>query len=222
MRQCDRTRWQCLQGRYGQYPCPIGHLELDHRGIKQRIRPMGSFKSVESAKRFCRVHEEVRNFLWPCSRRSEVIPLAQRRLFYTAITRVLLCSLAAAWEHRVTLRPQQLLLGSRSDTTLLLPPRLSLLVQSHAEQRSSKNITGRILPWRRTVGLFQACGEALLTLGHCCRLTPCLNNTRLLAPGLHTLGIHIASSKERKGMEHREHQGRERQGYKREEDYGRQ
>jgi putative transposase len=72
------------------------HLEQDHRGIKQRIRPMGSFKSVESAKRFCRVHDEVRNFLRPRSCRNEVISLAQRRLLYTARTRVLLTSLAAA------------------------------------------------------------------------------------------------------------------------------
>ena len=72
------------------------HLEQDHRGIKQRPRPMGGFKRVESAKRFCRVHDEVRNFLSPCSRRNESVSLAQRRLLYTARTRVLLTSLAAA------------------------------------------------------------------------------------------------------------------------------
>jgi putative transposase len=72
------------------------HLEQDHRGIKQRIRPMGGFKSVEAAKRFCRIHDEVRNFLRPRSRRNEVVSLAQRRLLYTARTRVLLTSLAAA------------------------------------------------------------------------------------------------------------------------------
>ena len=72
------------------------HLEQDHRGIKQRIESMGGFKSVESAKRFCRVHDEVRNFLRPRSRRNEVISLAQRRLLYTARTRILLTSLAVA------------------------------------------------------------------------------------------------------------------------------
>jgi transposase-like protein len=71
-------------------------LEQDHRGIKQRTRPMGGFKSVESAKRFCRVHDEVRNFLRPRSCRNEVVSLAQRRLLYTCRTRVLLTSLAAA------------------------------------------------------------------------------------------------------------------------------
>jgi putative transposase len=72
------------------------HLEQDHRGIKQRIRPMEGFKSIESAKRFCRVHDEVRNFLRPRSYRNEVLSLAQRRLLYTVRTRVLLTSLAAA------------------------------------------------------------------------------------------------------------------------------
>jgi putative transposase len=72
------------------------HLEQDHRGIKQRTRSMGGFKSVESAQRFCWVHDEVRNFLRPRSRRNEVVPLAQRRLLYTARIRVLLTSLAAA------------------------------------------------------------------------------------------------------------------------------
>jgi transposase-like protein len=76
--------------------CLNNHLEQDHRGIKQRIGPMDGFKSVESAKRFCCVHDEVRNFLRPRSRRNEVISLAQRRLVYTAHTRVLLTSLAAA------------------------------------------------------------------------------------------------------------------------------
>jgi putative transposase len=72
------------------------HLEQDHRGIKQRTWPMGSFKSVDSAKRFCRVYDEVRNFLRPRSCRNEVVSLAQRRLLHTARTRVLLTSLAAA------------------------------------------------------------------------------------------------------------------------------
>jgi putative transposase len=70
------------------------HLEQDHRGIKQRTRPMGGFQSVKSAQPFYLVYDEVRNFLRPCSRRKESISLAQRRLLYTARTRVLLTSLA--------------------------------------------------------------------------------------------------------------------------------
>ena len=72
------------------------HLEQDHRGIKQRIRPTGGFKSVESATRFCRAHDEVRNVLRPRSRRNEVVSLVQRRLLYTARTRVLRTSVATA------------------------------------------------------------------------------------------------------------------------------
>jgi putative transposase len=72
------------------------HWEQDHRGITQRTRPMGGFKSVESGQRFCRVHDEVRNFLRPRCQRNERVSLAQRRILYTARTRVLLTSLAAA------------------------------------------------------------------------------------------------------------------------------
>jgi hypothetical protein len=57
---------------------------------------MGGFKSVEAAQRFCRVHDEVRNFLRPRSYRNEVVSLARRRILYTARTRILLTSLAAA------------------------------------------------------------------------------------------------------------------------------
>jgi hypothetical protein len=57
---------------------------------------MGGFKSVEAAQRFYRVHDEVRNFLRPRSYRHEVVSLAQRRILYTARTRILLTSLAAA------------------------------------------------------------------------------------------------------------------------------
>ena len=38
-------------------------LEQDHRGIKGRCRPMLGFKSATSAKRYCRNHDELRNFL---------------------------------------------------------------------------------------------------------------------------------------------------------------
>ncbi len=57
---------------------------------------MGGFKSVASASRFCQAYDEVRNFLRPRSRRNEVVSLAQRWLAYTAHTRILLTSLAAA------------------------------------------------------------------------------------------------------------------------------
>ena len=46
--------------------------------------------------RFFRLHDEVRNFLRPRSTRNESVSLAQRRILYTARTRVLLTALAAA------------------------------------------------------------------------------------------------------------------------------
>jgi len=38
-------------------------LEQDHRGIKGRCRPMLGLKSTASATRYCRCHDELRNFL---------------------------------------------------------------------------------------------------------------------------------------------------------------
>jgi transposase-like protein len=46
------------------------HLEQDHRGIKQRTRPMVDQK-YRVGQRFCRVHDEVRNFLRARSQRNE-------------------------------------------------------------------------------------------------------------------------------------------------------
>ena len=54
-------------------------IEQDHRGIKGRYRPMRGFKSPESASRFCRGFDELRNHLQPCSRRSRTLPTNSRR-----------------------------------------------------------------------------------------------------------------------------------------------
>jgi putative transposase len=55
------------------------HVEQDHRGIKQRYRPMHGFKQGESAARFCRLFDEIRAFLRPQSRRNQAVSLQQRR-----------------------------------------------------------------------------------------------------------------------------------------------
>jgi putative transposase len=55
------------------------HLEQDHRGIKQRYRPMCGFKHGQSAARFCRLFDEIRAFLRPQSQRNQSLSLAQRR-----------------------------------------------------------------------------------------------------------------------------------------------
>src|SRR6266436_3106897 len=54
-------------------------LEQDHRGIKGRCRPMLGLKSTGSAWRYCRGHDELRNFLRCRSRMRQRVPAATRR-----------------------------------------------------------------------------------------------------------------------------------------------
>jgi len=54
-------------------------LEQDPRGIKARCRPMLGFKSVASARRYCRGHDELRNFLRSRSHRIAPVREVQRR-----------------------------------------------------------------------------------------------------------------------------------------------
>jgi transposase-like protein len=54
-------------------------IEQDHRGIKGRSEPMRGFKNTDSAARFCRGYDELRNHLYPRSRRSRNIPTNSRR-----------------------------------------------------------------------------------------------------------------------------------------------
>src|ERR1700704_266529 len=54
-------------------------IEQDHRGIKGRYEPMRGFKNPVSAARFCRGYDELRNHLYPRSRRSRNIPTNSRR-----------------------------------------------------------------------------------------------------------------------------------------------
>lgn len=55
-------------------------LEQDRRGVKGRIRCMRGFKSFASAERFCRSHDELRNFLRPRTRHNQHAPADRRRL----------------------------------------------------------------------------------------------------------------------------------------------
>jgi putative transposase len=81
------------------YPCAVRHVfgervthrtnrylnhqvEQDHRGIKQRYRPMGGFKQGKSAARFCRLFDEIRAFFRPQSHCNQVVSLTQRRDLY--------------------------------------------------------------------------------------------------------------------------------------------
>jgi transposase-like protein len=54
-------------------------IEQDHRGIKQRYYPMRGFGNVESASRFCRAFEEVRQFFRFRTSMKQQVSLAQQR-----------------------------------------------------------------------------------------------------------------------------------------------
>lgn len=54
-------------------------LEQDHRRIKQRCYPMRGFGSFDSAARFCRAFDELRQFEWHRRARAEMGSLAKRR-----------------------------------------------------------------------------------------------------------------------------------------------
>ena len=70
-------------------------LEQDHRGVKGRCRPMLGFKSVPSARRYCRGHDELRNFLRSRSRMCQDVPAAARRFHYMRQTAIALGILEA-------------------------------------------------------------------------------------------------------------------------------
>jgi putative transposase len=57
-------------------------IEQDHRGIKGRYRPMRGFKNFDAAHRFCRVFDEVRNFLRPTCTINQTISLARQRVIH--------------------------------------------------------------------------------------------------------------------------------------------
>nr|WP_242043485.1 IS6 family transposase [Leptolyngbya sp. FACHB-671] len=58
----------------------LGNLiEQSHRGIKQRYSPMLGFGAIESAKRFCQAFDEVRQFLRPGAKMTELASLSKQR-----------------------------------------------------------------------------------------------------------------------------------------------
>jgi putative transposase len=71
-------------------------LEQDHRAIKGRCRPMLGFKSTASAGRYCRGHDELRDFLRCRSRMCQHVPAATRRLRHMRRTAIALGILEAA------------------------------------------------------------------------------------------------------------------------------
>src|SRR3712207_6239353 len=71
-------------------------LEQDHRGIKGRIRCMRGFKSFTSAARFCRSHDELRDFLRPRTRHNQTVPPGRRRRLHLRRSAAALAILVAA------------------------------------------------------------------------------------------------------------------------------
>jgi transposase-like protein len=71
-------------------------LEQDHRGIKGRYRPMRGFKCPRSAARFCRAHDELRNFLRLRSCPHQHVPADRRKLLLLRKTVAVLGILEAA------------------------------------------------------------------------------------------------------------------------------
>jgi putative transposase len=71
-------------------------LEQDHRGVKGRTRCMRGFKSSGSAARFCRSHDELRDFLRPCTRHNQPVPASRRRLLHLRRATATLAILEAA------------------------------------------------------------------------------------------------------------------------------
>src|SRR3954470_4661188 len=57
-------------------------MEQDHRGVKGRYRSMRGFKNFDAAQRFCRVFDEVRNFLRPATYINQNVSLARRRTIH--------------------------------------------------------------------------------------------------------------------------------------------
>jgi putative transposase len=72
------------------------HLEQDHRAVKGRYQPMRGFQTHTSAFRFCRAHDEVRDFFRPATRRKEHVPAARRRAIYVQRVAALRDMLAVA------------------------------------------------------------------------------------------------------------------------------
>jgi|SRR4051812_41689794 putative transposase len=72
------------------------HLEQDRRGVKGRYRLMRGFQTHPITARFCRAHDEVRDFLQPATRRKEHVPAARRWVIHVQIVAAPRDMLAAA------------------------------------------------------------------------------------------------------------------------------
>ena len=90
----DGELWRFTRHRRGRWLNNM--VEQDHRGIKGRYRPMQGFKCPRSAARFCRGHDEFRDFLRLRSRHHRHVPANSRRLLLLRRTVAVLGILGAA------------------------------------------------------------------------------------------------------------------------------
>jgi putative transposase len=72
------------------------HLEQDHRGVKQRYRSTGGFKTFGTAARFCRLFDEIRALFRPQSHHNQRLSLTQRRRIHRDRFAQLMGMMAAA------------------------------------------------------------------------------------------------------------------------------
>ncbi len=70
-------------------------MEQNHRPIKQRYYPMLSFRSFESASRFCTAFDELRNYMRVRHADGKNVPAFNRRRIFTARWSALMTELAA-------------------------------------------------------------------------------------------------------------------------------
>ena len=85
--RCVRHRTSCYLN---------NRLEQDHRGIKGRYRPMRGFQCTQSAARFCRSFDELRNFLRPRPPHHLPVSASHRRLHMLSTAATVLSILQAA------------------------------------------------------------------------------------------------------------------------------
>jgi len=67
-------------------------LEQDHRGIKGRYKGMRSFKNFDSASRFCKAYDGLRDYFRPRSRPYETLSLPEQRSLYLERTQALMAA----------------------------------------------------------------------------------------------------------------------------------
>ncbi len=59
--------------------CLRNPVEQSHRGIRQRYYSMLGFGATESAKRFCQAFDEMKQFLRPRAKMTELVSLSKQR-----------------------------------------------------------------------------------------------------------------------------------------------